>query len=205
MRHKPSIIELLREVTGRDHIPRPPRGMGRWQWLDYFILPRGDLLELIEMPKGRFESYLRRHLLDLQHFGIGMGHHARYKPLEALKLIAIDGLAQAGAWDWCLFDAFRHNGSFDFAIRSYQDRTFPKQGRPDPIVMNTPHDKFMIENPGMTSPYDDALEYNLACIRGEWPPKDWYRLEFDVAMFIELTVPKVAAFLERKSIKVEDR
>lgn len=205
MRHKPSIIEILREETGRDHIPSPPQDEERWQWLDYFILPRGDLLELIEMPKGRFESYLRRELVQINKFGVGAGVHIRYKPLEALKLMAIDGLSQAGAWDWCMYQTFRHNGAFDFAIRGYQDRTFPKQGRPDPIVMNTPHDKFMIDNPGKTDPYKDGLELNLARIRGEWPPKDWYRLEFDVATFIELTVPKVAAFLERKGIKVEDR
>lgn len=205
MRHKPSIVDLLREETGRDYVPAAPSDEQRWQWLDYFILPRPDLLELTGMPKGRFESYLRRRLLDLKHFGVGMGTHIRYKPLEALKLMAIDGLSQAGAWDWCMYQAFRHNGSFDFAIRGYQDRTFPRNGRPDPIVMNTPHDKFMIDNPGKTDPYKDALEYNLAHIRGEWPPKNWYRLEFDVATFIELTVPKAAAFLEGRGIKVEDR
>ncbi len=95
MRHKPSIIDLLREETGRDYVPAAPSDEQRWQWLDYFILPRPDLLELTGMPKGRFESYLRRRLLDLKHFGVGMGTHIRYKPLEALKLMAIDGLSRS--------------------------------------------------------------------------------------------------------------
>jgi hypothetical protein len=205
MRHKPSIVDLLREETGREFVPAAPSDEERWQWLDYFILPRPDLLELTGMPKGRFESYLRRRLLDLKHFGVGMGTHIRYKPLEALKLMAIDGLSQAGAWDWCMYQAFRHNGSFDFAIRGYQSREYPRKRRPDPIIMNSPHEKFLMENPGRTSPYRNDLEYNVARVRGQWPPKDWYRLEFDVATFIEMMVPKAAAFLEKKGIKVEDR
>lgn len=205
MRLKPTVADLLKQETGRDHIPAPGPGKMRWQWLDYFILPRPDLLDLVAMPKGRFESYLRRRLVEDKRFGSGGGHHIRYKPMEAMKLIAIDGLLQAGAWDWCLYQTFRHNGKFDDAIHGYQFREYPSEGRPEPIIMNTPHDRFLMENPGKTDPFKDVLELNLAHIRGEWPPKDWHRLEFDVATFIEMTVPKLAEFLEGKGIKVEDQ
>jgi hypothetical protein len=204
MRIKYTVGELLREQAGSTKIRQTSPQELRWQWLDYFILPRPELLELTAMPKGRFESYLRRHLLDLHKFGAGMGNHVHYKPLEAMKLMAIDGLAQAGAWDWCVYQTFRHNGHFDSAIRGYQFRLISSEGRPEAIIMNTPLDRYWIDNPGRTSPYRDDLALNLAHIHGEWPPNDWYRLEFDVAAFIEMTVPKVIAFLQAKGAQVED-
>jgi len=205
MRMKRSVLELLREQTGRDSIPEPAPVELRWDWLEYFILPLPDLLELTGMPRGRFDSYMRRHLLDIERLGQGAGNHARYKPLEALKLMAIDGLVQAGAWDQCLYWAFRYHGAFDCLVYEYQARKFPRHGPPDPIEMNTQQDRFFIANPDKPHPYESDLELNVAHARGEWPPREWHTLVFDVAAFIEVTVPKIISFLERKGVTVEDR
>lgn len=204
MRLKPSIKQLLQSETGNDFIPAPDSDGLRWWWLDLFILPRGDLLELIQMPKGRFESYLRRNLLDLHKFGVGAGHHVRYKPLEALKLLAIDGLSQAGAWDRLLYHIFKHNGEFESAVFGYQIAEYPRNGRPEPILLNSPSWKFELDHQD-DPPVWEASARNEAYVRGEWPPKDWYRLEFDVATFIETSIPKVISFLERRGVRIEDR
>ena len=212
MRMKRSVLDLLREQIGRDSIPAPASDELRWDWLEYFILPLPDLLELTGMPKGRFESYMRRRLVDIDRFGQGAGNHARYKPIEALKLMAIDGLAKAGAWDECLYHAFRHHGTFEGIVYDYQAHKFPGRGRPDSISMNTQQDRWFIENPDRPTPArsDMTKEFHIPAWnawppRQEWPPREWYRLEFDAATFIEITVPKIIAFLERKGVSVQDR
>jgi len=158
------------------------------------------------MPRGRFDSYVRRHLLDIQEPGIGVGRPARYRPLEALKLMAIDGLAQAGAWDQCLYDVFRQHGAFEAILHDYYHAPLSqRRGRTDPIEMNTQQDRFFIENPEKPHPYESDLELNVSHARGEWPPREWHTLVFEVATFIEVAVPKVIAFLETKGVQVEDR
>ena len=204
MRIKRTVLDLLREQIGRDSIPAPSPDELRWDWLEYFILPLPDLLELTGMPRGRFDSYMRRRLLDIERFGLGAGNHARYKPLEALKLMAIDGLAQAGASGECLYWTFRYQGTFDGIVYEYQAGKFPGRGRPEPIEMNTEQDRFFIENPDKPHPYRNDGELWVARARGEWP-QEWHTLVFDAATFIEITVPKIIAFLERKGVSVQDR
>ena len=65
----------------------------------------------------------------------------KYTPRDAMKIMAIDGLSRAGAWDWCLYQAFRKNGTFDLDVNSYQFGQYTKEGRPKPIVMNTEQDR----------------------------------------------------------------
>ncbi len=174
----------------------------KWAWLDYSILPLPDFIELIGMPKGRFQSYLRRGVLSLNKFGSGgPGNHLRYTPREALKLLAIDRLARAGAWNECLYQTFRYNGVFDLILNGYQIGSYGVQKRPDPIFMNTEQDRLRIET-GKSIPYANDAEYNVALLRGDWPPKEWAWVEFDVAGFWEWARPKVMDFLRQRGVEV---
>lgn len=175
----------------------------RWQWLDYSVLPLSDFLELVGILKGRFESYTRRQVLDLEMFGTGRGVHLRYPPRDAMKIMAIDGLSRAGAWDWCLYQAFRKNGTFDLILNGYQGRQYPDQGQSDPIVMNTEQDRLLMET-GRPDHFADELELNLARIQGRWPPKQWYWLTFDVEGFLKAAIPRIVAFLRQRGIEIRD-
>ncbi len=202
-RIKPSIAELIREETGGPVIPSRTAEELRWQWIDYSVLPLSDFLELVAIPKGRFESYMRRQILDLRVFGTGRGVHVKYTPRDAMKIMAIDGLSRAGAWDWCLYQAFRKNGSFDLTLNGYQFRQYPKDGRPDPIVMNTEQDRLLMET-GKPDPFENDLELNLARMQGKWPPKDWCWLTFDVEGFLKAAIPRIVAFFRQHGIEIRD-
>lgn len=208
-RRKLTSADVLREqaivVTADDAVGE------RWTWLDWDFLPFGDFLELIGMPKGRFESYLRRKvifpprgsaypMIDFLPAEPGSGVHVRYTARQALKLIAIDRLAQAGAWNWCLYQTFRRKGSFDLILNAYQGREYKETGpRPEPILMNTQVDRLMMET-GKPHPFKNEVELNLARIQGEWPAKEWCYIEFDVATFIETTVSRLVAFFRNKGV-----
>lgn len=175
----------------------------RWQWIDYSVLPLSDFLELVGIPKGRFESYTRRETLDLELFGTGRGVHLKYTSRDAMKIMAIDGLSRAGAWDWCLYQAFRKNGSFDLILNGYQCGQYPNEGRSDPIVMNTQQDRLLMET-GKPDPFANDLELNLARIKGQWPLKEWYRLTFDVEIFLKVAIPRLVDFFRKHGIEIRD-
>jgi hypothetical protein len=167
------------------------------------VLPLSDFLELVGIPKGRFESYTRRQVLDLESFGSGKGVHLRYTPRDAMKILAIDRLSRAGAWDYCLYQVFRKNGAFDLIVNGYQVRQYPKEGQPDPIVMNTEQDRLMMET-GKPDPFQNELELNLARIRGQWPPKPWYWLTFDVECFLKGAIQRIVEFFRQRGIEIRD-
>lgn len=205
-RRKQTLAQLVKQRTGDGCVRAYSAVDGkplRWQWLDYEVLPFADFLELVGIPKGRFESYLRRKILDLHSFGAGKGTHMRYTPRDAMKILAIDGLSRAGAWDWCLYQALRKNGAFDLIVNGYQFHRYPASGRPDSIIMNTQQDRLMMDV-GKPYAHEDESELNLMRIRGEWPSKEWFWLTFDVATFIEMTVPRIIEFFRGKGVEVRD-
>ena len=202
-RTKPSIAELVKELTGGLVLPAPKADEERWGWIDYSVLPLSDFLQLVGIPKGRFESYTRRKTLDLELFGTGRGVHLKYTPRDAMKIMAIDGLSRAGAWDWCLYQAFRKNGAFDLDVNSYQSGRYTKAGRPEPIVMNTEQDRLLMET-GKPDPFANDLELNLARMKGQWPLKEWYRLTFDVEVFLKVAIPRIVDFFRQRGIEVRD-
>ena len=202
-RTKPSIAELIKEETGGLLIRSRTAEELRWQWIDYSVLPLSDFLQLVGIPKGRFESYTRRKTLDLELFGTGRGVHLKYTPRDAMKIMAIDGLSRAGAWDWCLYQAFRKNGTFDLDVNSYQSGQYTKEGRPEPIVMNTEQDRILMET-GKPDPFANDLELNLARMKGQWPPKDWCWLTFDVEGFLKTAIPRIVKFFRQHGVEIRD-
>ncbi len=202
-RTKPSIAELMKELTGGLILPAPKAGEERWGWIDYSVLPLSDFLQLVGIPKGRFESYTRRKTLDLELFGTGRGVHLKYTPRDAMKIMAIDGLSRAGAWDWCLYQAFRKNGTFDLDVNSYQFGQYTKAGRPEPILMNTEQDRLLMET-GKPDPFANELELNLARMKGQWPPKDWCWLTFDVDGFLKTAIPRIVKFFRQHGVEIRD-
>jgi len=202
-RTKPTVAELMKELTGGLVLPAPKADEERWGWIDYSVLPLSDFLQLVGIPKGRFESYTRRKTLDLESFGTGRGVHLKYTPRDAMKIMAIDGLSRAGAWDWCLYQAFRKNGTFDLDVNSYQFGQYTKQGRPEPIVMNTEQDRLLMET-GKPDPFANALELNLARMKGQWPPKDWCWLTFDVDGFLKMAIPRIVKFFRQHGVEIRD-
>ena len=202
-RTKPSIAGLMKELTGGLLLRTPAADEQRWGWLDYSVLPLSDFLELVGIPKGRFESFTRRQTLDLKLFGTGKGVHLKYTPRDAMKIMAVDGLSRAGAWDWCLYQAFRKNGTFDLTLNGYQCRQYPGEGRSDPIVMNTEQDRLLMET-GKLDPFANELELNLARMKGQWPPKDWCWLTFDVDGFLKTSIPRIVKFFRQHGVEIRD-
>jgi hypothetical protein len=64
-RTEPSVAEPIKEETGGLIIPSRTAEELRWQWIDYSVLLLSDSLQLVGIPKGRFESYTWRKTLEL--------------------------------------------------------------------------------------------------------------------------------------------
>ncbi|MBL8231033.1 MAG: hypothetical protein JNL98_21255 [Bryobacterales bacterium] len=193
-----SIATRWQELTGERYI-LPVNAIDeeplRWHWIDYPVLSFSDVLAFTGLPKGRIESYSRRGLWDLTEVAEtpGSGHHVLYSPRNVLKLLAIDRLAQAGAWPECLKAAFETNRDFDLILNGFQCRDFDIRAPYNPTCEIHMNDEVWAHFRSFGR-FPDSSDLIESCVT----------LTFDVRLFLRGLMPKFVRFFAEAGVKVDD-